>query len=1347
MPSVNWGIFEGLPGAVQSNFEMLCRGLIRRHYARHGDFVALAAQPGVEFHLKLHSSCTLGDPGRWYGWQCRWFDLPGGRAIGTARRTKIAKAIATTEREVPGITDWILWTRRSLTKGDQEWFLRLKTRMRLQLWTAVEVEDLLSGDAEILRHTYFGELVLTADALAELQARSMAPIQRRWQPAVHQATEAERMLLRKLGEATRWDNLRKLAGRLEVEATLVDADLADLVGPIAEGTAELADLARQTAAFLSDVHTVLGEGDLDLLRQHLARQTLLPSAKLGALPRQLRAKRHRAALSTANSLADVRLADTLLEKVEKDSTTRLVGVIADAGFGKTELAAQLTAAMGDRPAGILLHGRDLHAGHNLNDLARQVVVQGTPIQSIEALVAAVDAAGQRAHRRIPIVIDALNEAEDPRDWRSPLGALDVVLQQYPYVLLVCTVRTAFVEEALPPSAERLEIPGFGRDTVDAIRKYFDYYRINAADAELPVGLLSHPLTLRLFCEVTNPKRERVVGIESMPGSLTALFDRYLAQAAERIADLSPHSHRYYAPEVQAALEVIGTVLWEGKARGIEVSTLRRRLGDEARPWNESIVRALEHEGILLRIPGSAPTVGGLYDALAGHLIADALLAEHGRTGMAQQLNDKATLTALNESSHDQHPLGGDTLRALIGLMPRRLYGQQLWPLIDEPLRSVALVGAADLEGQFLDGETVRQLAIRTADPPSTRRDILDRLTQTRGSSDHPLNAEFLDAVLRPMSVADRDFRWTEWVRRHRDDILADLVRLEKRWQGKDGRVSGDELRARWVLWLLTSTVRQIRDHASRTLYWFGRRDPAALFDLTIDALAINDPYISERLLGVSYGVCMAHQLPDPLFEQRVRPYLTRLLAALTGSRATHPTSHWLARLYVQGSVNLALSYHPAAVPKGLQANGRVPFSPGPKVQPIAKGDSRAREVDLTFGMDFENYTIGSLFDDRRNYDMEHSGHQDAVAHVRGTVWELGWRESGLGTIDKDLVSGFSRNEQARTERYGKKYGWIGFYTFAGMLEDDGRLPAERLSDLQLDPSFPERPLTAPFELPVWARAKPSDDRRWISRGVVTVPDELLYRSAIDTNPGPWLAVHGHLYSEGQAPGRRVFGYLSALLVARRDADKLARALFERKHPGVLRLQEVPEDYYTFAGEIPWSSEFGSRYADGEVARLYRRTVDGQVGGRIEVEILAHRYAWESYHSSVNEAGGALVPSWPVSKRFDLRAMPQSFTQALPVGTAAALSLSAPKGFGGHLLYLREDLLRRYAGNRRLLWFIWGERELYPYLLHHSPDWLTEASRQGADVWRNVRRGEELSKAFAVKDRSRGPARETPRSGR
>src|SRR5437660_998204 len=98
MPDLNWEIFAKLPGSADRNFEMLCRILIRRHYAQFGDFRALAAQPGVEFHLNLRKPCGLGEAGQWYGWQCRWYDLPGGKAIGATRRKKIEKALRTTEK-------------------------------------------------------------------------------------------------------------------------------------------------------------------------------------------------------------------------------------------------------------------------------------------------------------------------------------------------------------------------------------------------------------------------------------------------------------------------------------------------------------------------------------------------------------------------------------------------------------------------------------------------------------------------------------------------------------------------------------------------------------------------------------------------------------------------------------------------------------------------------------------------------------------------------------------------------------------------------------------------------------------------------------------------------------------------------------------------------------------------------------------------------------------------------------------------------------------------------------------------------------------------------------------------
>ena len=93
MPTLDWHRFMALPGAATSNFEMLWRILIRRHYGRFGDFRALANQPGVEFHLKLNSSCVLGDAGRWYGWQCKWYTIPSGKSIGSGRRSEIRRAL------------------------------------------------------------------------------------------------------------------------------------------------------------------------------------------------------------------------------------------------------------------------------------------------------------------------------------------------------------------------------------------------------------------------------------------------------------------------------------------------------------------------------------------------------------------------------------------------------------------------------------------------------------------------------------------------------------------------------------------------------------------------------------------------------------------------------------------------------------------------------------------------------------------------------------------------------------------------------------------------------------------------------------------------------------------------------------------------------------------------------------------------------------------------------------------------------------------------------------------------------------------------------------------------------
>lgn len=1320
MPALNWDIFTGLPGSVEKNFELLCRGIVRQNFGSYGVFRALANQPGVEFHLKLDRHCAaLGDPGRWWGWQCKWYQLAANGSLGSTRRDDIKDGIQKADEHVPGLTDWVLWTRRTLTKDDQDWFNGLSSRMKLHLWTGDEVDNLLSGQAAVLRSTYFGELVLTPEILRERHEQSVAPIRARWQPDVHHVGDAERELRRMLGEAESWDVLSDLSTELRANAQTAESSPA-VPTPIAPFVTAVVSTSRQSADTLDRVAEGIRSGDLDLLRDELtARPRALPG-DVATAPRRLRAGNQRAGLYATNAVAGCHDSVRVLGEVEAGFASRLVAVLAPAGCGKTHLAAQLTAGTTARPHGVLLHGRELHATHTLDDLARTVAIGTRPVTSMEALLAAVDAAGQRAHHRLPVFIDGLNESEDPRRWKPLLAALEATLAKYPYVLLVCTLRPEFTDDAMPDGTRRVEFKDYGEETIEAVRKHFHYWKIDATDALLP-GFLRHPLTLRLFCEVTNPTRQQVVGVNAMPGSLTALFERYLEQVGVRVVELAPRTHRLYAQDVNAAIATIANKLWESRGRSIELTELRNLLGDAQRPWDQSLVRALEHEGVLLRMPSNgSDTFVPVYDLLGGHIIANALLAKYGQSTFETWIKEDSTTTLLAGDHNVRHPLAADVLRSLVGQVPRRFYAKQLWQLVDEPVRGRALRLAALLEPASLDAATVEALLdlVREADAG-----LLERLWEVRGTEGHPLNAEALHRALRTMPVADRDLRWTEWLRRNQDEVVArggsvlrDFEYLEQRWRTGQVR-AGDRLRARWVMWTLTSTVRRLRDQATRALYWFGRIDSEGLFALTIDSLTVNDAYVGERMLAASYGVVMSHQHADADFAVFLKPFLEQLASSLVGASASAPTHHYLARLYVRGIVAFAAKFYAATLPGALR--GTWAFATPTPVQALSKDDPGADEAGRTLHMDFENYTLGRLFDDRGNYDMDHAGHQTAVAHVRGVVWALGWRAATFEKLDSRIAEdGYrgGRGDRPLAERYGKKYGWIGFYTYAGLLEEREQFPRENheFSDVDIDPSFPEKPPTdGNASVPVtWLSPTVESHEIWIRESTTSVPRSLLRRERIGAHRGPWVVVHGFVKAGDRVLGREVWAFISALVTPKQGVSRLVAALNAGERPWVAR--DIPSDHYTFANEIPWHPSFAS-VALAEDA--YRGSVRSGAGA-VELEVLAHDYAWESYHSEMNRAGSARVPSQPVSHRFDLRSAAQSFDQFLPDNTRATITLGSVDGLDADILYVREDLLRQYAGERAIVWFAFGERELRPYP-PSPPKWLEDAQRQQANAWFEV----------------------------
>jgi hypothetical protein len=1251
--------------------------------------------------------------------------------LGTHRREGIVHAITNAKADVEDLTDFVLCLRELPRKDDLDWYFGLDVPLRLHLWADEEIETRLTGGAEILRRTYFGELVITADQLREAHSRMIEPVSQRWVPGLHVATPVEDAIdialgRRGAGEALSDEisRLDSIAGKLQGGHDHIDdGELANLAAEVGATVASLAERLKRIAS-----------SDRSRETRELVAADATPTSSVRdvrLLARRLRARRSQLALPASTVEGDIRVALGLLAEQRQLISSQMIAVVGDAGRGKTQLSAQLTSPTDSHSAGIFLRGGDFREGGTLDELARRL--PGINAQTFDELLEAVDAFGGRAGAKMPIVIDGLNDAERPAEWQTQLAQVMPVLGRYDNVLLIVTVRGAVREDALPAGALEISLEWEPPEVEKVVARYFEHYLINPGSSRLPMSLFSIPLFVRMFCEAVNPDRAKWVGVEAIPGSLVAVFELYRRETAKRLR-VRPGHPTLPEGHIEKRLAAFAAALWEDGSRDLTFDRTRELLDGPGVSWDDSLVHALEDEGILFRESRHEWTDernAVLFDRFGGYLIADTITRGMTMEQLEAELSSAELWAKLRGTPPERHPLAEDVLVGLIGLLPRRLFGRQLWRLAPESARDWVLAQTMSLESALLDLETVaalEQLVRASGAPAYGTRHPFDRLWEIRDGTDHKLNARFLDRVLRDMTVAQRDLGWTEWVRERAEGLVHDLDVMEARWVASDLRDDIDDLNARAIAWLLTSTSLLVRDRATRALQRFGRPDPARLFTLAAELLEVNDPYVTERLLAASFGAATAHQMPDPggVFERSFRGWLEELRRRYMDPNPASPTSHQLSREYVKGLFELGGRLHPSAIPGGVDPIA-LHLAAGPEPDLITVDDERAKECDATFGMDFENYTIGSLYDDRGNYQMEHAGFVDGVAEVRGRIWDLGWRSVGFADPDRRIAEDHRRRRPRpdHVERYGKKYGWIGYYELAGRLDDRGLTRDRSWTSGRgvypdIDPTFPEVPPPLDQQMPAWASTGPADDATWVREAPIEIPDQLLVADALGEDPGPWVLVEGYFEHQDAQLGRRVWGFVRGVLADVKDAGPLQDQLQARPYLGNDFVPHSPEDRGSFAGEIPWSSRFETA---GDLQRgkppYIAAVSDRWDKDGLEIELLGHGYDIEVSRTSTNQASGYWVPSHNLAARFDLRQRPGKLDLVGLDGRAASVTRAGPPDFNAKLLYVRRDLLAEYAGGRKFVQVAWGEREV-EFDWANRPDWLDDSRSEHDDLWRRVR---------------------------
>jgi hypothetical protein len=151
-------------------------------------------------------------------------------------------------------------------------------------------------------------------------------------------------------------------------------------------------------------------------------------------------------------------------------TKRLV-ITGRAGMGKTHLFCDVASwRLDEGRSTLLLLGHDFDARNLLSQFATISGLDGTADTAIASFAAAAEASGQVGL----VMIDALNESDQPDRWPADLRALLAVADRYENVAVAVAVscRTEFVDDVVG-TEERptVEHRGFAEATDRAIIRY------------------------------------------------------------------------------------------------------------------------------------------------------------------------------------------------------------------------------------------------------------------------------------------------------------------------------------------------------------------------------------------------------------------------------------------------------------------------------------------------------------------------------------------------------------------------------------------------------------------------------------------------------------------------------------------------------------------------------------------------------------------------------------------------------------------------------------------------------------------------------------------------------------
>lgn len=744
-------------------------------------------------------------------------------------------------------------------------------------------------------------------------------------------------------------------------------------------------------------------------------------------------------MDIANMTHKIRLLNSLLLKLDSETTYKLhiksiLLITGEALIGKTHLMCDmaLNRLNSNKPT-VLFFGHEFSDDKSIisNMIHRLGIAECTEIEFLVAL----NKLGIEHNTRTLIMIDAINETENPKLWQKGIIEFCERIKSYPNLALALSIRDVEKNKLITNDNEKyiedeiveIQHRGFEGIEMEAVRTF-----CNALGVELPKvplhtnRLFVNPGMLFLYIEII---KETTQKIDTSIINPTTIFKAYIDKLNRDF------SQKYSVDEDDRIVEeAINFFISLGTQQDYTHFYIDQKVASkELKTLHVHVLEFLKNEGVFNKYTNDgATTLYFTYQKFENFFIAEYLLNDFEKNRSIIFDLIKGYNGAITEALFMQIP---EKLR-------KDIFDLNVWLIRDRYICEQYITSLVWRKPSSISENVWKYLNFLL--PLHNLYDnYLDIVLQLSSIPNHPLNIERLHKRLLRFSIAERDYHWSIYIHNsYKDDGIVKRI-IDWAWDKNiDFNINDESLYLYGLTlgWFLTSSNRVLRDGATKALVNIFTDSGDVFLKVLKEFENVDDLYVLERLYAVGYGITLRStnyngvtKLGDYIYqtifnvEAVVEHILLRDYAKLTVEYINEKLSLNIDLKKVQPPYR-------SVMPTSYPTNEEIKNHSDSLGRGISSIISSMRTESMGSYGDFGRYTFQSNL---RNFNLQSIKFQDLSNFAVKVILEEYISDMALfEDVESRLKTHSSSRYDHNIERIGKKYQWMALYKILAIVSDN-----------------------------------------------------------------------------------------------------------------------------------------------------------------------------------------------------------------------------------------------------------------------------------------------------------------------